>query len=128
MRCHLQMSIKRGFCRQIDHLFSMLVLVCYIMSTHMHKQERKDKQRATVKLSTVERMSLEFDRKVIRDMGLKMPRITPKYWLAVKALSQVDNTSPYFYHLFAARKGQRAIYTQMKQLGYSWKHGKWYRF
>jgi hypothetical protein len=85
----------------------------------MRKQKRKNKQRATVTLSPVERMSVEFDKKVIRDMGLKMPRMTPKYWLAVKTLSQATNTSLSFIHLAAARKGQHVIYTHMKQLGYS---------
>lgn len=90
-------------------------------------KKRKNKQSTTVKISRMERMSLKTDREVLRDLGLKMPRITPKYWLAVKVLSDLDFTSPYFYHLYAARNGLRAFYKSIIQQGYTWKNGKWWK-
>ncbi len=49
----------------------------------------------------MQQMSLKTDREVLRDLGLIMPRITPKYWLAVGKLSDRDNISPYYLHLLA---------------------------
>ncbi len=93
----------------------------------MNRKKRKDKQSATMKLTAMQRASLKTDREVLHDLGLKMPRITPKYWLAVGKLSDRDNVSPYFLHLLAARRGQQVIYAEMKQLGYTWQNGKWSR-
>jgi len=91
----------------------------------MRTKKRKNKLSTTVKMSRMERMSLKTDREVLRDLGLKMPRITPKYWRAVKILSDLDFTSPYFYHLYAARAGLRAFYKSIIQQGYRWKNGTW---
>ncbi len=93
----------------------------------MNKKKQKAKQSTAVKMSRMERMSLKTNREVLRDLGLKMPRVTPKYWLAIKKLSDRYNVSPYFLHLLAARKGLKAIYAEMKQFGYAWLDGKWSR-
>ncbi|HYT41763.1 MAG TPA: hypothetical protein VEP90_05415 [Methylomirabilota bacterium] len=67
----------------------------------MNKKKRKDKQSTKVKMTRMQQMSLKTDREVLRDLGLIMPRITPKYWLAVGKLSDRDNISPYYLHLLA---------------------------
>jgi hypothetical protein len=75
----------------------------------------------------MEKLSLKNNREALLDMGLKMPRITPKYWSAIKLISANDSTSIVFYHIHAARKGQHAFYTELKNSGYEWQKGKWVR-
>ena len=97
--------------------------------------EKKTQQRKKLKsaaapqmrLTQMEKISLRNNREVLRDMGLKMPRITPKYWLAIKLISAKDSTSIVFYHIHAARKGQQVFYTELKKSGYAWQKGKWVR-
>jgi hypothetical protein len=93
----------------------------------MRKKLRKNKQKKAIKLSPMEQMSLEDNRAALRDMGLKMPRITPKYWGAIKLLSSQGATSVVFYHIIAARKGQAVFYAELEKAGYVWKAGKWQR-
>jgi hypothetical protein len=91
----------------------------------MRKNIRKDKQKKAIKLSPMEQMNLEDNRAALRNMGLQMPRITPKYWGAIKLLSSQGSTSVVFYHIIAARKGQQVFYTELEKAGYVWKDGKW---
>jgi hypothetical protein len=93
----------------------------------MRKKKPKGNQKPTVQLSPMEQISLRSTRELLRDSGLKMPRITNKYWSALKTLSQFDATSLEFYHIAAARKGPQIFYEQLKKLGYVWKKGKWQR-
>jgi hypothetical protein len=67
----------------------------------------------------MEQISVCSTRKLLRDSGLKMPRITNKYWSALKTLSQYDSTSFDFYHIAAARKGPQIFMTNSKSLGIS---------
>jgi hypothetical protein len=91
----------------------------------MRKKKAKSKQNSVVQLSPMEQMSVRSTREMLRESGLKMPSITNKYWAALKTLSQFDATYFDFYHITAARWGQQIFYTQLKKLGYVWKHGKW---
>jgi len=68
----------------------------------------------------MERITLKDNREILRDMGLKMPAITPKYWSAIQKLSARDATSTLFYHIAAARNGQQVFYNELKSLGYAW--------
>lgn len=72
------------------------------------------------KLTPVQEYSLEFDRKVLKDMGLRMPRLTKKYVSAVFVLSDLYFTSACFLHVMAAQRGRRYIYKDMEQHGYVW--------
>ena len=72
----------------------------------------------------MQKTSLDFDKKVLGDLGLKMPRLTTKYLDAVFTLAGLQSTSPYFYHVIAARQGHQAIYNQLHDLGYTWDPAK----
>src|SRR5438105_6674068 len=91
----------------------------------MKKQKQNDAP--NVKLTRMQRMKLKYDREILRDMGLRMPRITPKYWSAIQIVSSKSFTSTTFYHIAAARKGQQVFYNELKNLGYEWQNGKWVR-
>jgi hypothetical protein len=85
----------------------------------MRKKKTKGKQKPTVKLSQMEQLSLRSTRKLLHDSGLKMPRITNKYWSALKTLSQYDATSFEFYTLQQRERGNRFSMTNSKSLGMS---------
>ena len=71
-------------------------------------------------LSDMQRLSLSFDKRVLGDLGLSMPRLTQKYLDAVFTLSELQATSPYFYHVIAARDGREVLYCQLREVGYVW--------
>src|SRR6266851_2640879 len=87
----------------------------------------KQSQLPKVRLTRMQRITLKDNRELLREMGLKMPAITPKYWSAIQKLSARSATSIVFYHLAAARKGQQVFYNELKSLGYAWKNNKWIR-
>lgn len=72
------------------------------------------------KLTPVQQQSLEFDRKVLQDMGLTMPRLTKKYVSAVFILSEWYFTSACFLHVMAARRGRHYIYNDIRHCGFVW--------
>ena len=94
--------------------------------THRRKTVKKS-QRPKVRLTRMQKITLKDNREILRDMGLKMPAITPKYWSAIQKLSARSGTSIAFYHLAAARNGQQVFYNELKNLGYMWKNNKWIR-
>ena len=64
----------------------------------------------------MDRITLKDNRDVLRDMGLKIPMITAKYWSAIQKLSSRSTTSTVFCHITAARKGQQVFYNELKSL------------
>jgi hypothetical protein len=58
----------------------------YIMQK-MLKKKPKVRRKPTVQLSPMEHMSVRSTREMLRESGLKMTRITKKYWSALKTLS-----------------------------------------
>lgn len=78
----------------------------------------------TVEMSEMEKLSHKLNIKTLHDLGLKMPRITQKYWLAVRKLSIIQMTSTYFMHIAEAQK-PGTIYRWMKEYGYKWDGEKW---
>ena len=78
-----------------------------------------------VKLSKVDQMTWDLDKHTLADLGLKMPRFTPKYWLGVCVLSEIQLTSPYFFHVTAAQYGRDTIFKDLEQSGYFWNGDKW---
>lgn len=75
-------------------------------------------------LSEADQQLIRFDSKCLSDLGLKMPRITKKYWLGVLAVSKIQFVSPYFMHIAEAkRKG--TIYKWLKEYGYTWNCQAW---
>lgn len=81
-----------------------------------------------MKLTDLQKQCLDFDRKVItQDLKLSMPRLTEKYLTTVIQLSELYFTSPYFLHLTAIKKGNKALYQDFQQRGYTWnsKKKKW---
>lgn len=80
-----------------------------------------------VELDWLDRENLRFDRLTLRDLGLKMPRLTKKYWRCIQQLSKTQMTSAFFMHQMAAEQGQQAVYTYLEELGYSWNGDIWVR-
>jgi hypothetical protein len=72
------------------------------------------------KLTDSRRQSIEFDRRCLADLDLKMPRQSAKYLEAVFVLANMFETSPYFFHIDAARKGHAVLYRELRDLGYTW--------
>lgn len=76
-------------------------------------------------LSKLQKRQLAFDRDTLKSLGLRMPRLTPKYVSAVYMLAKVEQVSPYFFHLAAARGGQEILYSSLIGLGYLWDGKNW---
>ena len=72
------------------------------------------------KLTDSQRQSIEFDRRCLADLDLKMSRLSAKYLQAVFTLASHFETSPYFFHVDAARKGQEVLYRELRDLDWTW--------
>jgi len=70
-------------------------------------------------------LNLKSDRATLADLGLKMPRCTPKYLATVSTLSAHWGVSYYFIHIQAARWGTASIYREAAALGYTWTGERW---
>lgn len=66
-----------------------------------------------------------IDRPAILDLKLTPPTLTKKYVAAVDQLSKLDQVSPYFFHVLAARRGHKVIYAALRKCGYRWMNGTW---
>jgi hypothetical protein len=78
-----------------------------------------------VELNWIDRENIKLDRLTLGDLGLKMPRLTKKYWLGVRQLSTTQQTSPFFIHTMAARSGTNAVYKYLEELGFTWTDNNW---
>lgn len=78
-----------------------------------------------MELSKLQKQQLAFDRDTLKSLGLRMPRLTQKYVSAVYLLAQVEQVSPYFFHLHAARGSQETLYSSLREFGYSWSGKDW---
>jgi hypothetical protein len=78
-----------------------------------------------VEIDWLDQENLKLDRLTLGDMGLKMPRLTKKYWLCVQQLSKTQMTSAFFMHQMAAEQGQQAVYKYLEDLGFSWNGETW---
>lgn len=76
-------------------------------------------------LSKYQRQQISSDRRILADRGLKMPRLTKKYLTGIFVLAIKDQTSPYFFHLHAARHGREIIYHDLAKSGYLWNGQDW---
>lgn len=78
-----------------------------------------------VELNWIDRENIKLDRLTLGDLGLKMPRLTKKYWLGVRQLSISQQTSPFFFHQMAAQSGSQAVYKYLEELGFTWNDNNW---
>ncbi len=78
-----------------------------------------------VELDWIDRENLRIDRLTLGDLGLKMLRLTKKYWLGVRQLSRMQQTSPFFLHQMAAQRGTQAVYDYLEELGFTWNSNDW---
>jgi hypothetical protein len=76
-----------------------------------------------MELSKLQQRQLTFDRDTLKSLGLKM--LTEKYTSAVYLLAKLEQVSPYFFHLHAARGSQEILYSELKNAGYSWSGNNW---
>lgn len=78
-----------------------------------------------VELSRIDRENIRIDRLTLGDLGLKMPRLTKKYWLGVCQLSITQQTSQFFFHQMAAESGTQAVYKYLGKLGFTYEGCNW---
>lgn len=72
------------------------------------------------------KQSLEFDKRCLSDLGLKMPRCTQKYLSAIAFLSRLYQTSAYFFHIAAARNGTDWLYAGLQTHKIRYNGGDWH--
>ena len=78
-----------------------------------------------MQLSRNQQQQIIGDRRALADRGLKMPRLSQKYLAGIYRLAQLGQTSPYFYHLHAARHGRSFVFDTLEKLGYLWNGDDW---
>lgn len=78
-----------------------------------------------MELSDMQRLSIEFDKRCLADLDLEMPRLSAKYLSAVFTLAHLEEVSPYFVHLQAARIGTKTVYNDLRKYGYVWNKQDW---
>lgn len=78
-----------------------------------------------MQLSRNQQWQIINDRRTLADRGLKIPRLTEKYLAGVYVLAKLDQTSPYFFHLHAARHGRNIIFKNLGKSGYLWNGQEW---
>lgn len=78
-----------------------------------------------VELDWIDQENIKLDQLTLGDLGLKMPRLTKKYWLGIRQLSISQQTSPFFFHQIAAESGTQAVYQYLAELGFTWIDHHW---
>jgi len=76
-------------------------------------------------VDSVNKKFIDFDKRCLADLGLKMPRCTPKYLKAIAAHSHHYGVSSYFGHIQAARRGTQWLYRDLQKMGYTWENNRW---
>jgi hypothetical protein len=75
--------------------------------------------------SILEELSIQTDKRALADLGLKMPKLTPKYWGAVRILAAHQSVSTFFIHLEASNFGVKRLYRKLAQLKFEWYDKRW---
>jgi hypothetical protein len=92
----------------------------------MRKLRKHSKQRISgMNLSWNEMESLRLDSLAMKELGLRMPRLSKKYLKAVYLLQSIYKTSAYFFHLSAARNGRDDVFRGVQKFGYTWTGDDW---
>lgn len=87
--------------------------------------KRKQIKIEGVELDWLDQENIRLDRLTLSDLGLKMPRLTKKYWLCVQQLSKTQETTAFFMHQMAAEQGIQSVYQYLEELGFIWNGDRW---